>query len=56
MKTTEQRTKWTLSLLPSGTTTVQGGALNHGLFFVGMPPLPFGAVIRKISEKQWAAV
>ncbi len=50
MKTTEQRTKWTLSLLPSGATTVQGWALNRGLFFVGPPPSLLGAVSGKISE------
>jgi hypothetical protein len=29
---------------------VQGGALNRGLFFAGLPPSPLGAVSGKISE------
>jgi hypothetical protein len=30
---------------------VQGGAVNHRLFFAGPPPLPLGAVSGKISKK-----
>jgi hypothetical protein len=35
--------------------TIQGGVVNHGLFFVGPPPSPLGAMSRKISGNQWAA-
>jgi hypothetical protein len=29
---------------------IQGGAVNRGLFFAGLPPSPLGAVSGKISE------
>jgi hypothetical protein len=34
---------------------LQGGAVNHGLFFAGPQPSPLGAVSGKISENRWAA-
>jgi hypothetical protein len=35
---------------------IQGGVVTCGLFFVDPLLLLFGAVSRKISENQWAAV
>jgi acetyl/propionyl-CoA carboxylase alpha subunit len=35
--------------------TIQGGVVNRGLFFVGPPPSPLGAMSRKISGNRWIA-
>jgi hypothetical protein len=40
----------------SKSTSIQGGAVNHGLFFAGPPPTPLGAVSSKISKKLMVGI